>query len=142
MDPTTLNPVSIFLAKKGGGGDRVLFRYPYSAPTVKRAVTEIRKNSNNSKHMQGSISNSTRRRRNPYALSHRMLTEDPFNQNRFVIFRKCEAYISALVRFTPSPEVQIMLFSPLSNTLKYILQKMQIINASFRANEFDKLLFY
>ena len=85
MDPTTLNPVSIFLAKKGGGGDRVLFRSPYSAPAVNRAVTEMRKNSTTSKHIQGS-NDSTRRRRNPYALSHRMLTEDPFNQNRFVLY--------------------------------------------------------
>ena len=78
MDPSTLNPVAIFLAKKGGGGDRVLFRYPYSVPNVKRNM-EARKESATDK--TASIVN-TRRRRNPYALSHRMLTEDPFNQNR------------------------------------------------------------
>ena len=87
MDPTSLNPVSIFLAKKGGGGDRVLFRYPYSAPTVKRTVTDIRKHSVIGKDIQSSSTN-TKRRRNPYALSHRMLTEDPFNQNRYTIYYK------------------------------------------------------
>ena len=83
MDPTTLNPVSIFLAKKGGGGDRVLFRYPYTAPTVKRTVNDTAKYSNG-RPIQNSTSNSARQRRNPYALSHRMLTEDPFNQSRYV----------------------------------------------------------
>ena len=85
MDPTTLNPVAIFLAKKGGGGDRVLFRYPYSAPIVKRSPVEHRNDNVNGKHTQTSSSTSTRRRRNPYALSHRMLTEDPFNQNRYAL---------------------------------------------------------
>ena len=79
MDPSTLNPVAIFLAKKGGGGDRVLFRYPYSVPNHKRNI-EVRKESATDK--TASTVNS-RRRRNPYALSHRMLTEDPFNQNRY-----------------------------------------------------------
>ena len=85
MDPTTLNPVAIFLAKKGGGGDRVLFRYPYSAPIAKRSIIENRKDSVSDQHTQNSSGISTRRRRNPYALSHRMLTEDPFNQNRYVM---------------------------------------------------------
>ena len=86
MDPTTFNPVSIFLAKKGGGGDRVLFRYPYSAPNVNRTVVETRRNSGASKSVQGAITSnsSTTRSRNLYALSRRMLTEDPFNQNRYV----------------------------------------------------------
>ena len=30
-----LEPLSIFLSKKGGGGDRLLFRYPYSEPAKK-----------------------------------------------------------------------------------------------------------
>ena len=86
MDPTTFNPVSIFLAKKGGGGDRVLFRYPYSAPNVNRAVAETRRNSGTSKSVQVAITSnsSTTRSKNLYALSRRMLTEDPFNQNRYV----------------------------------------------------------
>ena len=79
MDPSTLNPVAIFLAKKGGGGDRVLFRYPYSVPNVKRNIIDGRKESATDKGL--TIVN-PRRRRNPYALSHRMLTEDPFNQTR------------------------------------------------------------
>ena len=79
MDPSTLNPVAIFLAKKGGGGDRVLFRYPYSVPNVKRNIIDGRKESATDKGL--SMVN-PRRRRNPYALSHRMLTEDLFNQNR------------------------------------------------------------
>lgn len=36
MDPLMTNPISIFLIKKGGGGDRLLFRYPYSVPPRKR----------------------------------------------------------------------------------------------------------
>ena len=82
MDPTTLNPVAIFLAKKGGGGDRVLFRYPYSMPKYKRSIIEGRKDSATDKVVRNDSRLNTRRRRNPYALSHRMLTEDPFNQNR------------------------------------------------------------
>ena len=82
MDPSTLNPVAIFLAKKGGGGDRVLFRYPYSIPNHKRSILETRKESSTDKLVQNDSSVNTKRRRNPYALSHRMLTEDPFNQNR------------------------------------------------------------
>ena len=88
MDPSTLNPVAIFLAKKGGGGDRVLFRYPYSAPVVKRTTADHRNDSGTRKHTQTS-STSTGRKRNPYALTHRMLTEDPFNQNRYVAVIKC-----------------------------------------------------
>lgn len=79
MDPSTLNPVAIFLAKKGGGGDRVLFRYPYSVPNVKRSIIDGRKESATDK---GLTTVNPRRRRNPYALSQRMITEDPFNQNR------------------------------------------------------------
>jgi hypothetical protein len=33
---TTLFPYSIFLFLKGGGGDRVLFRYPYNVMPKKR----------------------------------------------------------------------------------------------------------
>ena len=83
MDPSTLSPVCIFLAKKGGGGDRVLFRYPYSAPTVKRNAPEIRNTSINGKQAAAGNNNGAKLKRNPYALSHHMLMEDPFNQNRF-----------------------------------------------------------
>ena len=82
MDPASLNPVSIFLAKQGGGGERVLFRYPYSAPSIKRQSSESRSNANLSKQTRSSDDSNASRRKNPYALSHRMLTEDPFNQNR------------------------------------------------------------
>ena len=31
-----LEPLGVFLVRKGGTGDRILFRYPYGAPPVKR----------------------------------------------------------------------------------------------------------
>ncbi len=31
-----LEPLSVFLVKKGGSGDRLLFRYPYSEPAKKK----------------------------------------------------------------------------------------------------------
>ena len=103
MDPTTLNPVAIFLAKKGGGGDRVLFRYPYSAPIVKRSSAEHRNDSGTGKHTQTSSTTSTRRKRNPYALSHRMLTEDPFNQNRYEPGQNCSIGGTQILIFSLDP---------------------------------------
>ena len=32
-DSTDIDPISIFLVKKGCGSDRLLFRYPYANPT-------------------------------------------------------------------------------------------------------------
>jgi len=64
---TTLYPYSVFLIMKGGGGDRVLFRYPFNvAPKKRQGLSEA-----NGKTGRGANEDRTvsfRPRSNPYAL--------------------------------------------------------------------------
>lgn len=55
MDPSLL-PCSVFLFMKSGGGDRVLFRYPYSiSPKKRQSLAEANSNGINESRRYGSI---------------------------------------------------------------------------------------
>ena len=69
MDAGDIDPVSIFLVKKGGGGDRLLFRYPYSVP--QRKNKPIASGTSNLQQQQ-----QQQQQRNPYALTPQMLARE------------------------------------------------------------------
>ena len=71
---TTLYPYSIFLILKGGGGDRVLFRYPYNvAPKKRQVLSEANGkvstgNSNLNRNTEERTAVFRHKRNNPYSL--------------------------------------------------------------------------
>lgn len=63
---TTLYPYSIFLISKGGGGDRVLFRFPFNvAPKKRQGLSEANGKSARANEDRGV---GFKPRSNPYAL--------------------------------------------------------------------------
>lgn len=64
---TTLYPYSVFLIMKGGGGDRVLFRYPFNvAPKKRQGLSEANGKAGRTGNEDRTVS--FRPRSNPYAL--------------------------------------------------------------------------
>ena len=133
MDARDIDPISIFLVKKGCASDRLLFRYPYATATAAVAAAAVPSSASVAKSVaaapgipttintsaseagpsSGAAAASSRLdhnkccgpdSRNPYSLSANMLVRDPFlKPNTAAAAKVAAAALAAAVTSASSP---------------------------------------